>query len=183
MKNIIPVILVLLSFSLFAQDANKVKLICDKSQSTITYAMNHPLHAWTGVCKEVNSIILMDEKLENIWQVAVSVRLSTFDSKNANRDSHMMEVTDAIKYPNVTFTSSAIKLDGTNFEATGNITFHGVSQPTKIRGKLTKGSNSVEATGEFTLKLTQFNIEPPSLMAIPTDDDFKLSFKVVYNRP
>jgi hypothetical protein len=35
-------------------------------------------------------------------------------------------------------------------------------------------------TGEFKLKMTQFKVDPPSLMGISTDDDFKLNFKVVY---
>ncbi len=180
MKNRILALLLLISGSLAAQNPVSVKLVCDKTQSNITYAMNHPLHAWTGECREVNSIILMDEKQENMLQVAVSAKLSTFDSKNANRDSHMMEVTEALKYPNATFSSKEVKLDGANFEAIGTLMFHGVGQPIIIKGNISKGGNKAEVTGEFTLKMTQFKIDPPSLMGISTDDEFKLTFKVVY---
>ena len=106
-------IFLLLCFNLFAQD--KVKINSVKEESSITYAMNHPLHAWTGVSKEINSIILTDEAKATIYQVAVSAKVASFDSKNANRDSHMMEVTEALKYPNVTFVSTSVTLDGNSF--------------------------------------------------------------------
>ena len=86
-------IAILLTGSLFAQE--KVKINCVKEESSITYSMKHPMHEWSGVSKEVNSIILTDEGRTTIFQVAVSAKLSSFDSKNANRDSHMMEVTHA----------------------------------------------------------------------------------------
>lgn len=169
---------ILISFSGIAQ--NKIKVNCLREESSITYAMNHPLHAWTGVSKEINSILLTDEAKGTIFQVAVSAKVSSFDSKNANRDSHMMEVTEALKFPNVTFTSSAITLEGDDFTASGNLTFHGVSQPVALKGKLLKEGGKLIFTGNFTLKMTQFKIDPPSLMGISTDDDFKLEFKVVY---
>lgn len=162
----------------FAQ--NKVKVNCIKEESSITYAMKHPLHEWTGESKEVNSILLMDEAKTTIYQVAVSAKLASFDSKNANRDSHMIEVTEAIKFPSVTYVSSSVTIDGNDFTTSGNVTFHGVSQPVAIKGKLTREGNKLIFTGDFNLKMTQFNVEPPSLMGINTNDDFKLDFKVVY---
>ncbi len=180
MKKIIGILFLatFLVFNVFAQA--KVKINCLKDESSITYSMHHPLHEWSGECKEVNSIILTDEDRSTIFQVAVSARLSSFDSKNANRDSHMMEVTEAIKYPNVTYVSSLVTIDGSDFTSSGNITFHGISQPVAMHGKITKDGNKLTFTGNFNLKLTQFNIDPPSLMGISTDDDFKLEFKAVY---
>ena len=172
------VITLLLGFSLFAQD--KVKVNCVKEECSITYAMNHPLHAWTGENKEINSIILTDEARTTIYQVAVSAKVASFDSKNANRDSHMMEVSEALKFPNVTFVSASVTMDGTNFSSAGTLTFHGISQPVTLQGKLTKEGNKMTFAGDFKLKMTQFKITPPSLMGIGTDDEFKLEYKVVY---
>ncbi len=162
----------------FAQ--NKIKVNAVKEESSIVYSMKHPLHEWTGESKEINSILLMDEAKTTIYQVAVSAKLSTFDSKNANRDSHMMEVTEALKYPSVTYVSSSVTIDGSDFTSSGNMTFHGVSQPVAVKGKLTKEGNKLIFSGDFSLKMTQFKIDPPSLMGISTNDDFKLEFKVTY---
>jgi polyisoprenoid-binding protein YceI len=112
--------------------------------------------------------------------VAVSAKLASFDSKNANRDSHMMEETEALKFPNVTYTSTSVNIEGGDFTSSGNITFHGISQPVALKGKIIREGNKLTFKGEFNLKLTQFKVDPPSLMGIDTNDDFKLDFKVVY---
>jgi polyisoprenoid-binding protein YceI len=177
-KSVILMIIIIMVINVFAQ--NKVKVSCVKEESSITYAMNHPLHAWTGESKDINSIILTDDARSAIFQVAVSAKVSTFDSKNANRDSHMMEVTEALNYPNVTFVSNAVTIEGGDFTAMGTLTFHGVSQPVALKGSLSKEGNKMTFAGEFNLKMTQFKIDPPSLMGIKTDDEFKLNFKVVY---
>lgn len=174
----ILVIAILLAGHLFAQ--NKIKVNCVKEESSITYSMTHPLHAWTGESKEINSIILTDEAKTSVFQVAVSAKLATFDSKNANRDSHMMEVTEALKFPNVTYVSNSVTIEGGDFTSSGNITFHGVSVPVALKGKLIKEGNKMVFTGSFNLKMTQFGISPPSLMGISAEDNFKLEFKAVY---
>ena len=170
--------ILLLTLQGFGQ--TKVKVNGIKEESFLTYSMNHPLHAWTGTSKEVNSILLTDDARTTIYQVAVSAKVSTFDSKNANRDSHMMEVTEALKYPNVTFVSTEVTLEGDDFKAAGTLTFHGIAQPVSLQGKLTREGTKLTFSGEFKLQMTAFKIDPPSLMGISTDDEFKLEFKAVY---
>lgn len=158
----------------------KVKVNCVKEESSVTYTMNHPLHTWQGECKEVNSILLADAAQTTIFQVAVSAKVASFDSKNANRDSHMMEATEALKYPNVTYVSSSVTLDGDSFTSSGTLTFHGVSQPVALKGKIAREGAKLIFAGSFDLQLTRFNVDPPSLMGVKTNDDFKLEFRMVY---
>jgi polyisoprenoid-binding protein YceI len=176
----ILVALALLSTLADAQDKSQIKLYCDKKQSTISYYLHHPLHAWTGESNDVNSIILTDENRTLINTVAVSVKISSFDSKNANRDSHVMEVTEALKYPTISFTSNSIKQESNKLVVSGTLNFHGVSQIVLFEADKTIINNKAEITGGFTVKMTQFGIDPPSLMGMATDDDIKITFKVVY---
>lgn len=164
----------------FAAKPAPVKLFCDKSHSTITYGMNHMLHSWTGTSKDINSVILTDEAKKTISQVAVSVKISSFDSKNANRDSHTMEVTEALKYPNITFSSTSIKQENNKLSVEGTLSFHGVSKDISFEAEKTKNKNKIEITGGFDIKMTDFNIERPSLMGIAADDDIKITFDVLY---
>lgn len=174
----ILLVAIILVINASAQD--KVKINSVKGESNIVYSMKHPLHEWKGESKDVTSIILTDEARTTIYQVAVSAKVSSFDSKNANRDSHMMEVTEAIKFPNVTYVSNSVNIESTDFTSSGNITFHGISQPVAIKGKLIKDGTKLTFTGNFNLKISQFNVDPPSLMGIKIEDDFNLEFKVVY---
>lgn len=182
MKKLISLVAfaLLLNTFAYAQTTSQVKLFCDKTQSSITYSMHHPLHSWTGENKDVTSIILTDENRNLISQVAVSVKISSFDSKNANRDSHVMEVSEALTFPVVTFTSTSIKQESNKLVVTGNLKFHGVSQPITFEAEKTMINNKAEISGNFIVKMTQFQIKPPTLMGIATDDDIKMEFKVIY---
>jgi polyisoprenoid-binding protein YceI len=173
--------IILIIFSLILSFTNaQVKVYSDKSQSSITYSMNHPLHSWIGVSKEVNSIIVTDEIKSTISQVAVSVRIASFDSKNANRDSHAMESTEAIKYPSISFSSSQIENLGNKLKVSGIMQFHGVSQTISFEAEKSMIKDKAKITGNFSITLTQFKIDPPSLLGLAVDDEIKVSFSLVY---
>ena len=181
MKNIFFTLLFIgLASSTIAQDAATVKVFADKKLSSITYTMRHPLHTWDGTSKDVNSVILTNADKSQLTQVAVSVKLGSFDSKNANRDSHVIEVAEGLKYPTISFSSTSIQTQGDIMVVKGNVSFHGVTQPINFEAKRKMAGTDLEISGAFTLKMTQFKIEPPSLLAVAADDEFKLNFKVVY---
>lgn len=142
--------------------------------------MHHPLHEWEGVSKEVDSVILTDGDKLNVQAVAVQVKVASFDSKNSNRDSHMLEVTEALLYPTVTFTSESFQKDGDNLVVDGSLTFHGVSKPMSVPVKVKHIGDVVEVTGKFDIKLTDFNLDPPSLLGVATDDEIKLNFDIFF---
>lgn len=181
MKNLTIIVAILLFSALAnAQAPAQIKLYCDKSQSTITYSMHHPLHSWTGESKDVTSVIVTDDKRDIINQVAVLVKISSFDSKNANRDSHMIEATEALNFPTISFTSTSIKQESNKLTVTGTLKFHDVSQPITFEAVKSMINNKAEITGNFTVQMTEFKIKPPSLLGVATDNDIKLSFKVIY---
>lgn len=177
MKNLVLIIVLMLINTLAMA---QVKVFSDKELSTITYYMHHPMHEWTGVSKEATSIILTDDKKEVITKVVVSVKIASFDSKNANRDSHVIEATEGILYPAITFSSDTIIQNGDKLSVSGALTFHGVVQKVSFTAEKKQTKNQVEITGSFPLKMTDFKIEPPSLMGIATTDEFKISFDMFY---
>lgn len=181
MKRIILLVAIALLNTLgHAQVKTPIKIYCDKKQSTISYSMNHPLHSWTGVSKDITSVILTDENRTEISQVAVSVKISSFDTQNANRDSHTMEATEALKYPAISFSSNSIKQTGNKLTVAGTLSFHGVSQVITFDAEKKIINNKAEIKGSFIIKMTQYNIDPPSLMGIASDDNIKIDFYVIY---
>jgi polyisoprenoid-binding protein YceI len=157
------------------------KLMADKSRSTVTYAMKHPMHDWEGVSRSVSAALVYDETTKQVQQVAVAIPVGSFDSKNQNRDSHMVEVLDGLKYPNVTFSSQDVKTnaDG-SLIANGKLTFHNVTKPVSIQAIRREQNGQWQLDGSFVVKLTDFNVERPTLLAVPTEDQFKLSFSLVF---
>ena len=84
-------------------------LRADKSKSYLSYSANHALHAWTGTSKKVDCLLIYDGDTKTFKKVAVSTNVADFDSANSSRDSHGLEVLDAIKFPKVTFSSTLIE--------------------------------------------------------------------------
>lgn len=183
-KSTLSALAVLLLVSLLAAGTpGGKKLMADKKISSVTYTMHHPLHTWDGVSHDVNCAIIYDEASKAIEGVAVAIKVASFDSKDGNRDSHAMEVLDGIRYPNVTFVSQSIQTgaDGT-LTATGKLTFHGVTKPTMLVCTRKDEGNSLIVNGAFDIKMTEFNIEQPSLLGMKTDDPIKLKFTAYFSR-
>jgi len=160
----------------FAQNR---KIVADKANSTITYEMRHPMHTWEGICKNVSAVILYNDQKQVIEQVAAVARVDCFDSGNSNRDSHALEVTEALKYPKITFTSTKIQQDQYGINIEGNLNFHGVTKPVSFKALKFSGGFFV-VDGNFTVKLSDFNVERPSLLGIKTEDLMKISFKIAF---
>ena len=180
-KNYFSIIIILLyTTTAFAQEIKLKKLYADKNKSNITYAMNHPLHAWTGISNDMLSVILLDTSNMEINELAVVVKIASFDSKNSNRDSNTIEVTEALKYPNVSLSSNSIKQANDRLTVKGTLKFHGVSKEIIFDAEKKIIKDEIKVTGNFEILMTDFKIKPPKLLGIETDKDIKLSFTVFY---
>lgn len=165
----------------FIKPLAKRKLMADKSLSTVTYAAKHPLHSWEGVSHDVNCAVIYNDETKQPETVAVSIKVASFDSQNNNRDSHAVEVLEGLKYPNVTFVSSDVKAgDNGTLTAKGTLTFHGVAKPVTLQATRKDAGGKMTITGEFPVKMSDHNIERPSLMGLKTEDDMVLKFNVVF---
>ncbi|RRB10204.1 YceI family protein [Larkinella knui] len=157
----------------------KRKLMADRTKSTITYAMTHPMHSFEGVSRDVACVIVIDDA-NRIESVAAATKVSSFDSDNTNRDSHALEKMEALKYPKVTFTSNDIQQQGTNLTVKGNLTFHGVTKPVVIQGTRQDDNSQVTVKGDFDINLSDYKVEKPSLMMVPVDEKVKLKVLLVF---
>lgn len=166
----------------FTSPMAKRKIVADKAHSTVTYAAKHPLHKWEGVSKDVNCAIIYNDDTKQPDNVAVSIRVASFDSDNGNRDSHAMEVLEGLKHPNVTFVSSDVKADANGkMTLNGTLTFHGVAKPVTVQVARKDESGKMTITGEFPVSLTEYNVERPSLLGLKTEDSMTLRFNIVFD--
>ena len=157
----------------------KKKVVADPKKSEIKYAMSHPMHSWEATSKDFKCALVYDTETQIIEGVAVVAAVRSFDSKNASRDSHALEVLDALKHPNITFSSTKVMQQGEQLQVAGNLTFHGITKPIQFVAKQQKAGNILTVTGGFTVQMKDFEIESPTLLGIKTKEDIKLSFKVV----
>ncbi len=156
------------------------RLSLSKDESSVTYQLVHPLHTINAVSKDAAYVLDVDVAAKVIKHASVQVDVTTFDSGNSNRDSHAMEVIDAITYPAVTFTSDSIAQVGDSLTIMGKLTFHGITKEIVLGGTTAWSPNKLIVEGGFGISLTAFSVERPSLLLVPVKDTLTFSVKAAF---
>jgi polyisoprenoid-binding protein YceI len=147
-----------------------------KADSWVSYRLVHPLHTIDATSKDAVYQIELDPAKEEIKSVATQVDVMTFDSGNSNRDSHAMEVIDALTFPYASFSSTSIAHRGDSLTVSGKLTFHGITKDIVATAVSKWSPNRLEVRGSFDVSLTAFDIDRPSLLMIPVEDTLRFSF-------
>jgi polyisoprenoid-binding protein YceI len=168
-----------------AQAAPAAGSLLSAKESKLTYHLVHKLHKFDGVSSkaEAKARIHPDGKV----QVMVKVPVESFDSGNANRDSHMKETIEAARFPTVELKAMGEAPTPATFPTTvertfkGELAFHGVKKMLDIPVKLTYTSGtSIKAEATLKLSLEDFKIERPSLMFVKIDNEMPIEVSITF---
>jgi polyisoprenoid-binding protein YceI len=176
MKNLMVIIFLLLHLGSRAQ---AIQLKADRTKSYIKYEMKHAVHSWTGISKDLGCVIQLNAK-DEIEKVAATVKVRSFDSDNSNRDSHMLEVTDALTYPSISFYSTSVIRSATGYQVKGILSFHGVDRAIAFDMAEERSGKGRTLKGTFKILLEDYLIERPTLLMVKTDNEVKLELFVVF---
>ena len=138
----------------------------DLNESFISYDGKHPAHNWTGISKEIQGTFELNKEDLTQSKVDLFVPVFSFDSKNANRDSNMLDVVEEYYYPYVRFISSKIEKVDDGFNVVGNLSFHGITKEYTIPVSLIQDDKRIIVESDFSIMLTDFKIRRPSLLTI-----------------
>jgi polyisoprenoid-binding protein YceI len=163
--------------------AQETTVVNTKEETSVTYRLIHPLHKIEATSKESNFKLSTDVVARRLVRVSAQLDVTSFNSGNSNRDSHAMEVIDAISYPDVRFLSKEVKQSGDSLYVTGKLAFHGVTRNAEMSGITKWSEQKLTVEGNMVVKLSDFNIERPSLLMIPVDDDLVFSLSVSFILP
>ena len=152
----------------------------DKNSSEIIYSGKHFLHAWSGKNKKINGLLFVDQASNEVNKIAVLLYVNDFDSGNSNRDSHSLEVLNALKFPEIRFYSENIISDNDSITFKGNLEFHGKTISKDILTAVNKKDNKIQLEGNFKISLNEFGIKAPSFMLAEIEDLIDLSFSLEF---
>ena len=152
----------------------------DKNSSEIIYSGKHFLHAWSGKNKKINSLLFIDQASNEVNKIAVLLYVNDFDSGNSNRDSHSLEVLNALKFPEIRFYSENIISDNNSITFKGNLEFHGKTVSKDILTVVNRKDNKIQLEGNFKISLNEFGIKAPSFMLAEIEDLIDLSFSLEF---
>src|SRR5580700_9550409 len=165
-KRILPLFLMLAGTHLFAADHQWVL-----KQSTLTYHVSHTLHQSEGVSHAARGKGVCHE---GQCDFLIAVPVKSFDSGDSNRDLHMIQVTRGAKFPMVTVRTRLPEsaADSATIHADLEIQFAGqTAHYQQVPFQLEKQSGETHITGIIPATLSDFKIDPPSLLTMPVKND------------
>ncbi len=148
-------------------------------KSFISYDGKHPAHNWTGISKEIKGSFIFDKDQPILSSVDLYVPVFSFDSKNSNRDSNMLDVIEEYFYPSVGFISSSIIKQKDQYYINGMIFFHGIQKEVRIPVDFIIDNDTIIVDTSFNISLSDYNIKRPSLLTIKMNDKIKIIFHLV----
>lgn len=152
-------------------------------QSTLTYHVSHPLHQSEGVSKAARGKGVCHA---GQCDFLVAVPVKSFDSGDSNRDLHMLQVTRGAQFPMVIVrtrlpeTSSA----SASIHADLEIQFAGETVEYKqVPFQLTAQGKQLRISGTIPATLSDFKIDPPSLLTVPVKNEMPVRVEMTWRLP
>ena len=173
--RLLTLVLILSINNLSSQELKNI----DTTKSSISYSGNHFLHKWSAENNNLSGLIKIDN--ENILNIGVVAKVADFKSGNSSLDSNSYRVLEALKFPNIIFKSVSVTSINGLSNIKGLIEFHGIEKNIDVNVKLTTIENTTQINGEFTISLSDFSVDRPSLLLQKIDNQITIVFELVFS--
>jgi hypothetical protein len=151
-------------------------------KSTLSYHVSHPLHQVDGVSHAAKGKCACQA---GDCQFLIAVPVKSFDSGDSNRDVHMIQVVRGAQYPMATVrfhlpesaaSSSTIHAD-LQVELAGH-----TAEYKQVPFQVTINGNEAHVTGAIPAKMSDFQIQPPSLLTVATKNEMPVKVDLTWRR-
>jgi hypothetical protein len=150
-------------------------------QSTLTYHVSHPLHQSEGVSHEARGKGVCHE---GQCDFLIAVPVKSFDSGDSNRDLHMVQAVRGAQFPLVTVRTRLPENESSSstIQADLEIQFAGqTAQYKQVLLQLAKDGDNFRITGTIPATLSDFRIDPPSLLAFPVKNEIPVRVEMTWH--
>jgi YceI-like protein len=149
-------------------------------KSTLTYHVSHPLHQVDGVSHAARGKGVCHA---GQCDFLIAVPVKSFDSGDSNRDVHMLQVTKGADFPMVVVRTHLPEdaAKGASIRADLEVQFAGQTGHYKqVRLQMVRQGNQAIVTGTIPATLTDFKIDPPTLLTIPVKNEMPVRVELTW---
>lgn len=171
--------------AVFAQDSYKV----DITRSDMTVNGTSTLHDWTSKVETVQSTgnFNISESGISISDLRVKIPVVSIKSGKESMDENTYEALNSEDHPFIEFTLDKIDLtDGSQGDfkitADGKLTVNGQTKPILMNASVKMVGDDMVVTGSYTLKMTDFGVEPPTMFlgTIKTGNEITVKYLLTF---
>ena len=150
-------------------------------QSTLTYHVSHPLHQSEGVSHAARGKgVCHDGQCDFL----IAVPVKSFDSGDSNRDLHMLQVTRGAQFPIVTVRTRVPESASASATIYLDLEIQFAGQTVQYKQvpfqRVAQGSET-RITGTIPAKLSDFKIDPPSLLTVPVKNEMPVRVDLTWH--
>ncbi len=134
--------------------------------------------------KEIDSNITIDENIESI-KGKISINSLSLKSDNKDRDIHMYDVLNIKIHPKISIDIKNLKKnteDSTTYIINGLLNLNGITKEIISLVLINKEKNLIALNGDFSIKLSDFNINPPTLLFLEVRDQIDIKYNLLYKK-
>ena len=177
MRTLLLIFVLMLPVTAFGADSQWVL-----QSSTLTYHVSHPLHQVDGVSRGARGKGVCHE---GQCDFLVAVPVKSFESGDSNRDLHMLQVVRGAEFPlvSVRFRVPETAASSATFKADLEVQFAGqTAHYQQVPFQAAVQGNEARISGTIPTTVSDFKIEPPSLLAIPIRNQVPVRVEMTWRR-
>jgi hypothetical protein len=150
-------------------------------QSTLTYHVSHPLHQSEGVSHAARGKGVCHA---GQCEFLIAVPVKSFDSGDSNRDLHMLQVTRGAEFPMVTVRTRLPEAASASASVQADLEIQVAGQAAhykEVSFQLVTQGTETKISGTIPATLSDFKIDPPSLLALPVKNEIPVRVEMTWH--
>lgn len=179
MKNVLFILFLSLGLTAMSQETYILS-----PESKLTINGSSTIHDWTVTANTIQGSI--NGASNTLNEVSFEVTVEDIKSeRGAAMDKKMHEALKKEEHPQVTFTlKTPAELGGEQAALSGTLTIAGVEKEVTIDAKSDTSDGKIQLSGSKGLKLSDFNMEPPTAMfgSIVVGEDVTVNFDLIFSK-
>jgi hypothetical protein len=149
-------------------------------ESTLSYHVSHPLHQIDGVSHDARGKgVCHDGQCDFL----IAAPVKSFDSGDSNRDLHMVQAVRGAQFPMVTVRTRLPEssLNESNLLLDLDVEFAGQTMHySHVPFQQTINGTQHRISGTVPSKVSDFKIDPPSLLTVPIKNEMRVKVDMVW---
>ncbi|KFL34523.1 MULTISPECIES: YceI family protein [unclassified Sulfurospirillum] len=117
----------------------------------------------------------MDDTIESL-KGDISLELLSLKSDNEKRDEHMYEALHVKAHPSTTFKLKEVNKKADGYHLIGVLTLNKQTKEIDTKADITDQSDLLKLKGAFSIKMSEFGIEPPTLLFLSVRDEVVITY-------
>ena len=155
------------------------------SNSKVEIQGTSSLHDWTETVEDFygsGDFKLNNSQIEALKNVVLTFKVEGIKSGKSLMDNNTYKALKNEEHPTITFKSSSSSVSGNTITLKGSLTIAGTTKNVTLKGNYTVVNQQVKVTGEFTLDMTEYQVEPPTAVmgTITTGKDVTLVYNILF---